>query len=233
CILPIQPEGTRPPFYLVHGIGGEVVSFGVVSRHVDPHQPIYGLRNPDWALIDSIEKTASLYVEAIRRRDPIGPYLIGGYSAGGAVAYQMAAQLRRSGSQVIGLIALDCGAPGSGGEPRPLTPASCARALRHLGWWVVHGDFLWNGWANIRNRLLSKIRSWPSRLGRRLGARVELDVRDEYGLYEFPDGGRPYLEAYLKALRAYRPQPYPGRITLLRSRTLSLGIPPPHDLHWG
>jgi hypothetical protein len=98
---------------------------------------------------------------------------------------------------------------------------------------VVDDDFLWNGWGNIRNRLRSKFRSWRARLRRRLGANIELDTRDEHGLFEFPDKARPYLDSYVRALRAYRPEPYPGRITLLRSRTLALGIPPPLDLHWG
>jgi thioesterase domain-containing protein/acyl carrier protein len=233
CVVPIQPNGTRRPFYLVHGIGGDIVTFGALARAIDPDQPVYGLRSPANTLVESIEQTASSYIAAIRERDPHGPYLLGGYSAGGAIAYEMAQQLRRSGGQVLGLIALDCSAPDQVRYRRPLTLASCGRAVRNLLWWVVDDDFLRSGWTSMRNRSLSKLRVWRARLGRKLGITVDLDVRDEFGLYEMSEASRAYLDSYVRALSAYRPQPFHGRLTLLRARTLSLGIPLPLDLRWG
>jgi thioesterase domain-containing protein len=50
---------------------------------------------------------AALYVEAIRKLQPQGPYLIGGYSSGGIIAFEMAQQLSRQGDEVGVLAMLD------------------------------------------------------------------------------------------------------------------------------
>ena len=43
----------------------------------------------------------------------------------------------------------------------------------------------------------------------------------------------PWLEAYSAAMRAYRPQRYLGRMTLLRARTSGLSRPVSLDRGWG
>ena len=47
------------------------------------------------------------YVESLRSERPHGPYYIGGFSAGGVIAYEMAQQLVQMGEQVGGIILLD------------------------------------------------------------------------------------------------------------------------------
>src|SRR6185436_11611363 len=32
-LVSIQPHGSKPPLFLVHGIGGEVLSYGLLARH--------------------------------------------------------------------------------------------------------------------------------------------------------------------------------------------------------
>jgi thioesterase domain-containing protein len=57
---------------------------------------------------------AAHYIEEIRSRQPQGPYRLGGYSFGGAVAYEMARQLAAAGQEVEFLALLDAyGASGS------------------------------------------------------------------------------------------------------------------------
>ena len=57
-------------------------------------QPFYGLqaRGIDGVLEphQSIEAMASAYLEEIRAVRPHGPYVLGGYSGGGLVAFEMA-----------------------------------------------------------------------------------------------------------------------------------------------
>ena len=48
--MAIKPFGTRPPFFCVHGIGGEVLPFQPLARHLSADQPFYGLQ---WARDDS------------------------------------------------------------------------------------------------------------------------------------------------------------------------------------
>jgi thioesterase domain-containing protein len=62
---------------------------------------------------------------------------------------------------------------------------------------------------------------------------AEADIRDVLRVWQFPDKHRAFLEAHHRALTNYRPQPYPGPITLIRAGTLPLFSPPEYDLGWG
>jgi thioesterase domain-containing protein len=80
-----------------------------IARHLGRDQPVYGLQDP---LFDddgysrlSISAFAEIYVDAIRRLQPDGPYHLLGWSFGGIIAFEMAQQLRRRG-QPVGLLAL-------------------------------------------------------------------------------------------------------------------------------
>jgi thioesterase domain-containing protein len=54
---------------------------------------------------------AAQYVEAIRVMQPVGPYLLGGFSFGGTVAFEMACQLERQGQEVALLAIMDTHSP--------------------------------------------------------------------------------------------------------------------------
>jgi thioesterase domain-containing protein/acyl carrier protein len=103
-VVAIQPRGSKPPFFCVHGIGGMIMGFRDLALHLGAEQPMYGLqaqgvdeRRPPFA---RVEDMASLYVEEVRRVQPRGPYFLGGLSFGGWVAYEMAQQLRAQGEQI-------------------------------------------------------------------------------------------------------------------------------------
>jgi len=108
-LVAMQPEGTKPPFFMVHGVGGNVVGFYELARHMKPDYPFYGLQSqgldgkrPPNA---SIEDMAADYLAEIQAVQATGPYHLGGFSLGGLVAYEMARQLRARGEEV-GLLAL-------------------------------------------------------------------------------------------------------------------------------
>jgi thioesterase domain-containing protein len=54
---------------------------------------------------------AAQYVEAVRVLQPVGPYLIGGFSFGGTVAFEMACQLQKQGQEVALLAVMDTHSP--------------------------------------------------------------------------------------------------------------------------
>jgi thioesterase domain-containing protein/acyl carrier protein len=103
-LVPIQPNGSRIPFFCVHGGGGNVLIYRDLSRHLGPDQPFYGLQSQGLDgkrdLLPRIEAMASLYVEEIKKVQPHGPYYLGGYCLGGTIALEMAQQLRASGQEV-------------------------------------------------------------------------------------------------------------------------------------
>lgn len=103
-LVPIQPNGSRIPFFCVHGGGGNVLIYRDLSRHLGPEQPFYGLQSQGLdgkrLFLESIEEMAASYVEEIKKVQPHGPYYLGGYCLGGTIALEMAQQLRARGDEV-------------------------------------------------------------------------------------------------------------------------------------
>jgi thioesterase domain-containing protein/aryl carrier-like protein len=110
-LVAIQPGGWRPPLFLFHGAGGNVLNYQKLAQYLGPDQPVYGLQarglDGSGAPLTSIEGMAAEYLEEIRRIQPNGPYLLGGYCMGGTLAYEAAQQLQRAGEEVAVLALLD------------------------------------------------------------------------------------------------------------------------------
>lgn len=110
-LVSVQPKGSRPPFFCVHGAGGNVVYYLDLARHLGPDQPFYGLQSQGFdgksAFLTSIEEMAACYVKEIRTLQPKGPYFLGGYCMGGTIALEMAQQLRGQGQEVALLALMD------------------------------------------------------------------------------------------------------------------------------
>jgi thioesterase domain-containing protein len=116
-----SPE--RAPLYCVHGAGGNVLNFKIISDRLGPQQPFHGLQaqGVDGRVppLTTIEEMAAQYVEAIRAVDPQGPYQLAGYSAGGVIAIEMAQQLAKLGAKTSLLAMIDTLAPVAARRPIP------------------------------------------------------------------------------------------------------------------
>ncbi|HMH62944.1 MAG TPA: alpha/beta fold hydrolase, partial [Bradyrhizobium sp.] len=110
-LAPLQPLGAKPPFFLVHGWGGDVFVFLGLAELLAPDQPAYGLQavglDGKSARHTTIENMAAHYVQEIRSFQPEGPYYLGGYSMGGLIAFEMAQQLHRLSQRVALLVLFD------------------------------------------------------------------------------------------------------------------------------
>ncbi len=106
-----------PPFFCVHPAGGHVVCYFELARRLGPEQPFYGLQATTGRHQD-IGEMAAAYVDSIGTVEAAGPYLLGGWSMGGVVAFEMARLLRSRGHEVALLALLDASAPGTGAENR-------------------------------------------------------------------------------------------------------------------
>ena len=108
-LVAIEPCGSRPPFFCMHPHGGNVLIYHALSRHLGPDQPFYGLQSQGLdgskPPLTQIPDMAALYVREIRRVQPQGPYYLGGYCLGGAIAFEMAQQLQADGES-IALVAM-------------------------------------------------------------------------------------------------------------------------------
>jgi len=100
-----------PSLFITHGLGGSVMDFYQVIKHVQTPQTIYGMqaRGLDGvdAPFDRIEDMADFYLEAVRSSQPHGPYFLVGYSLGGLVTMEMAQRLSAMGEKVALLAMLD------------------------------------------------------------------------------------------------------------------------------
>ncbi|NEQ99928.1 MAG: hypothetical protein F6K30_25055, partial [Cyanothece sp. SIO2G6] len=110
-IVPIQPHGSRPPYFFVSGILGTVLDLQPLSQALDSEQPFYGLRSlgldeaiPPYTTMEAI---AAYHIHALQAVQSTGPYHLGGYSFGGKVAFEMAQQLQKQGARVASLTLID------------------------------------------------------------------------------------------------------------------------------
>jgi thioesterase domain-containing protein/acyl carrier protein len=112
-LVELQPSGSQAPLFFVHPAGGNVLCYLELARCLGSDRPFYGFQTPglyqERALYTRIQDLASYYIEEMRTVQPEGPYLLGGWSLGGIVAYEMAQQLVAQNQKVSQLLLLDSG----------------------------------------------------------------------------------------------------------------------------
>jgi amino acid adenylation domain-containing protein len=209
CLIPMQPQGSRPPFFLVAGAHANEDEFlrylSNMIAHIGLDQPVYGFRPRGLDGVGephaSVEAMAQDYLKEMLAFHPGSPYLIGGECVGGIVAYEMAQQLVKRGKDVALLLLMD--------TPRPVRSTRIQFKILSALWYspvryykhvhrILKMDFR-QGLAYTLN-LLSKKRKKLIPLGadeaRQARIRkVELD--------------------YPRVLFRYNAKPYPGKLTFI------------------
>jgi len=131
CLVPLQKGGHKPPLYLIAGAGGHVFAFHQFARLLGIDQPAYGLKavgvDGSEPPLESMKAIATRYRDEILAERPDGPFIIGGYSIGAIIAFELALQLRAIGKEVPLLIVYDMLAPGY-----PRKPPLLRRMWTHL-----------------------------------------------------------------------------------------------------
>ncbi len=235
-LVPIQPAGSLPPFYCVHGVGGNILEYMDLARYLDPGQPLYGLqaqgldgKMPRHA---TVEEMAAHYVKEIRELQPEGPYYIGGSSFGGLVAHEVARLLLAEGKKVGILVLFDTVAPG---YPKFLpTTTAIGKKVNHFMFRLeLH-------WSNMMSLDLKKRLEYIRVKAKRAGKRVITLAQKRYGRTRrwveqrfYPEAIRKVQRAGQNAMRDYVPKPYPGKITLFRATEQPYGIYPDRTNGWG
>lgn len=150
------PVGAR--VFLFPGLYGDEPGLAAFRRGLAGHvafelvDPL-GLQVPAAVLCD-IRATATLAARDIDRHQPVGPLILAGYSFGGSVALEAAAQLTAAGREVALVVVIDT-AFGDAVTGR--------RALRwQRRWRRPFGDAL--GWLIARDRLRSAVLALAARL---------------------------------------------------------------------
>ena len=106
----VQPHGTKPPLFMVHGVSGHMPLGPALAEALGPDRPLYAIHSDglDGAEApNSIRQMVDAYVGQIRGASPQGPYVVGGMCTGGLVALEIARELARCGARVGAVQLLD------------------------------------------------------------------------------------------------------------------------------
>lgn len=229
-IVPIRPNGDRPPLFCIHGFAGSVFFYRHVSRHLHPSQPVYGLQS---GILDgkpvkerTVEEVAAHYLAEVCAIEPKGPYLLVAHCAGGYIAFEMAQQLVKQGKSVAFLGLLDVIPP----TVRPdysrhfsfrtrLERVNADGGLLAVLRWAPSAV-----WSGIYRRVYPRRKSRFDKVVGDICARFDLQVptwaRENYSKRTYED-----------MIMRYNPQVYNGKVTLVRgleTQEMDLGA----DLGW-
>ncbi len=98
-----RPEGsTKPAVFVFHAAGGSTVVYEPLLNRLPADVPMYGFERVE----GTIEERAAQYVPKLRELGGNGPFILAGWSLGGALAYACAIGLKQQGCDVpfVGLI---------------------------------------------------------------------------------------------------------------------------------
>lgn len=128
-VLRARKEGsTKPALFMFHPAGGSSVVYQPLMRRLPDDVPVFGVERLEGELKDR----AAAYVEDVKKYSEGFPVILGGWSFGGAVAFEVAHQLVGSGVDVATVALLDTVQPSN---PAPDTPEE-TRAR-----WQRYSDF--------------------------------------------------------------------------------------------
>jgi oxalate---CoA ligase len=229
-LVPIRPKGSRTAFFWVHGDA----SNALLKDYLHADQPFFALTHQSQdgrrALYTSVKSIARWYIEQIRAVRAKGPYLVGGFSFGGTVAFEMAQQLSAMGEQVSLVIMLDSQFSGTVVPALTRYPSLRGEIRRHLN--KLARLTLRDKITYVGVRLQKKIIGKLSETGGRINRNVKEVISNVY-----LSAGRPLptrlrtrylLNIYQHAARSYVPEPYGGRGIYIKSATRPLD----HQLNW-
>jgi acetoacetyl-CoA synthetase len=188
-LVQLKAGSKEPPIFIAHGLGGSVMDFYQIVKHLNTSHAIHGMQAKGIDGIeeplDRIEDMARYSLEAIKQLQPHGPYFLIGFSLGGLVTLEMAQQLTAQGEK-IGLLAMLDSYP----------------HVSHLSW--TQRTRLWTrqAWRRMARRL-----EW---LGIAPPYQTTLDVAPVPSLQRFRD-------VSYQALELYEPRFYPGKINFVRA----------------
>ena len=227
-VVDIQPKGDRTPFFCVHGLTGDVLWFRELGQYLAPDQPFFGLQaqgldgiQPG---IDDLPTMAALYIDAMRTRQPEGPYYLGGASYGGTVALEMAQQLHAQGEEVALLVMFD---HVPGGDQVDIGGGRFVRQtmsrLRNAPYWF--SSFMELGPERIMLRVRRKARVALKGVASKIGLAGN-DGVDSVDVIDYAEQlsehRQQLIEAHSRAILAYRPTHYDGRMVLFKAQAQPL-----------
>jgi amino acid adenylation domain-containing protein/FkbH-like protein len=238
-VVPIQPQGSKTPLFLVHGAGGDVLwGYANLAARLSNDQPVYGIKSRGQAGLEewkTLEEMAAGYLQEVRALQPVGPYCLGGYCFGGNVAYEMARQLHAQGEPVALLALLDSAPANAGYETVTWwRPSYAFHFVKNLFYWC--SDFSQLDSKTKFRFIARKTRALGRKLAEALRGRngtEKVDIEDVIDPALFPENELNLWKIHLQALTEHVQQPYAGRAMLFRTRGHPIFCSLAEDFCWG
>jgi amino acid adenylation domain-containing protein len=219
-LVAIQSSGAGRPFFCVHPVGGSVICYASLARRLGSHHPVYALQSrgieSEHQPLKTVEEMAASYLAEVREVQAEGPYLLGGWSMGGVIAFEMARQLSAEGQSIALLAVIDSAAPsGRKPETHPDEAELLHRFLADLrgqsagGANIACEELRATGGDEQPGTLLEKLKEAE-------GLLPDIEAEQLQRLFHI-------FKANVEAAARYLPEPYAGAITLLKAGEAGAG----------
>jgi len=203
-LVELKSGRSGPCFFLVPGTGGRIEGFAELATLLDTPMAVFAIEargvdgngQPD----DDIETLVQHYIGRIRTRQPAGPYFLLGHSFGGMVVFEMAQRLLAMGERIACLLLLD--------TPVPHRLLPLRFLLANFGS-RVHGHLKRITGGSVRENVMYY--AWRLNLRRKGLHDIPTDLK-------FGQDAAHMLLANNMLGRKWRPEFYPGRLSLFCAR---------------
>jgi phthiocerol/phenolphthiocerol synthesis type-I polyketide synthase D len=205
CVRMLRSAGDGDPVFLFHPAGGPTSVYQPMVAELPAGFPVLGFERLED--LDTVEDKALRYVDLLRDIRPRGPYVLGGWSFGGCLAYEVAQKLTAQGETVdlVFLIDTILPLPDDSTDPQELLLRRFERFCAHIrDTYDVHFDIPRDTLAALPEA--EQIRE----MIRQLTAAVP-DLRAATLRHQYTS----YVDA--RVAERYFPAPYDGRVLLLRA----------------
>lgn len=202
-IFPIQPNGSKPPLFAVHILGGWDSYYTALAEELGPDQPLLGVTIGTLSQDKptGIEATAKCYFDEIQKFYPDGPINLAAVSLGAYFAWELARQLRAAGREIGMLFLFDAAGPAGRDSVSGLTRMWAGyRTLKQRGFGAVPRT-LYNRMEDLKYRSIAKY----------------YKRREEKGLGIEIRSGDDFIAANEAAVDSYDAVPVDVPLTIFRS----------------
>jgi len=116
-VVSFNTTGNNLPLFFIHPGGAGATAYNEFASLLDQkNQPFYGIEAYNLYsgedLLESFQEIAARYISYLQTIIPDGPCLLGGWSLGGLIAFEMAQQMKVQGQKVPKIYMIDTFLPG-------------------------------------------------------------------------------------------------------------------------
>jgi amino acid adenylation domain-containing protein len=231
-IVTLQPDNGsgRTPFFGVHGRDGNILFYRKIAELLGKDQPFYAIQSQglDGSKIEhkTVTDIARYYLTEMKKVQPYGPYIVGGFSFGGVCALEIAQLLRQQGDEVAMVAMFDTYNPAK--APKLISVADRIRhRLRERDALSINRilQFLAR---RTRGKTADYLLRWNEYIHR-----FKMN-RNALALSGIIDNANLHIRMiHERAFLSFQPRPFDGGIALFRPLTDLPGYKYDKDLGWG